>query len=58
MRTEQLNRNAHSMYLALKAIADTKTNENTDHKQLTALFIAMAKTEIEKIEKGDTKRNK
>ena len=41
-----------SMFKALKAIADTPVDENTDYAQLSALFMAMAKIEIAKADCG------
>lgn len=40
------------MFKALKAIADTKVDENTDFAQLSALFVAMARTEIDQFPVG------
>jgi hypothetical protein len=41
---------APTMYLALKAMADTRIDERTDLAQLVALFMAMAQIEVGKAE--------
>jgi len=41
------------LYEALKAIAEMKINESTDCAQLSALCIAIAKTALAKVEKGE-----
>jgi len=57
--TGQDEANAHlisaapRLYDALKAIAEMKINESTDCAQLSALCIAIAKTALAKVEKGE-----
>ena len=41
-----------SMKDALTAIANMKINEDTDHKKLSAICIAIAMIELEKLEKA------